>query len=52
MRQNRTKMAERDIGRPTGNRKNLPGGRDKGSSLRDIPAPRKIAVPPKKEDPA
>ena len=52
VRQNRTKMAERDIGRPTGNRKNLPGGRDKGSSLRDIPAPRKIAVPPKKEDPA
>ena len=53
LRQNKTKFGERDVGKAMGNRKNLPGGREKGSSsLRDIPAPRKIVVPPKKGDQA
>ena len=53
LRQNKTKFGERDGGKAMGNRKNLPGGREKGSSsLRDIPAPRKIVVPPKKGDQA
>jgi hypothetical protein len=51
-RQNKTKLGDRDNGKAMGNRKNLPGGREKGSSLRDIPAPRKIVLPPKKGDPA